>query len=210
VSLFRKWLGGEAARSAPPPPAPSRLLERLLRAVVPEDPEAEERPEILLLGPPRGHQIEFFTHQGCRVAVEDVSEFLEAAREAAAQDGSPSPELTLDQPDGRFRAAILFDLVDRLDDAPVLTLLSELARVLVPGGYLLALSDSRRAGGPEPPREVILAAGGYRFEKTPGRPFRRRERPNRDLLRVLDRFNVQQLQLRTDGVREILLRSSVG
>jgi SAM-dependent methyltransferase len=210
VSLFRKWLGGEAARSAPPPPAPSRLLERLLRSVLPDDPDSEERPEIILLGPPRGHQIEFFTHQGCRVAVEDVSEFLEAAREAAGQEGSPPLALALDQPEARFQAAMLFDVIDRLDDAAVLVLLAEVGRVLAPGGYLLALSDSRPGGVPEPPREVVLAAGGYRFEETGGRPYRRKKRANRDLLRIFEGFNVQQLQLRTDGVREILVRSPVG
>ena len=210
MSLFRKWLGGEAAGSSPPPPAPSRLLDRLLRAVLPEDPERQDRPEVLLVGPPRGHQIEFFTHRGCRVAVEDVSEFLEAARESAAQEGADPPELTLDQPEGRFRASMIFDVIDRLEDDPLLTLLAEVGRVLVPGGYLLALSDSRAAGDPEPPREVILAAGGYRFEKSAGRPYRRKDRPNRDLLRIFEEFNVQQLQLRSDGVREILVRTPVG
>lgn len=210
MSLFRKWLGGEAARSSPPPPAASRLLARLLRSVLPEDPGSEDRPEIVLLGPPRGHQIEFFTHQGCRVAVEDVSEFLEAAREAAAQEGAALPVLRLDQPEGRFRAAMLFDVVDRLEDPAVLVLLVEVARILVPGGYLLALSDSRPGSAPEAPREVFLTAGGYRFEETRGRPYRRQERANRDLLRIFDGFNVQQLQLRTDGIREILVRTPLG
>jgi hypothetical protein len=178
--------------------------------VVGDEAEGEERPEVLLLGPPRGHQIEFFTHQGCRVAVEDVSEFLDAAREAAAQEGAPAPDLALDQPEGRFRAAMLFDLVDRLDDEPLLVLLSEVTRVLERGAWMLALSDSRPAGTPEPPREVFLDAGGYRFEKSAGRPYRRRERPNRDLLRAFESFNVQQLQLRADGVREILVRTPVG
>jgi hypothetical protein len=105
---------------------------------------------------------------------------------------------------------MLFDVVDRLDDPAVLVLLTEVSRVLVAGGYLLALSDSRPAAGPEAPQEVFLAAGGYRFEETAGRPYRRRKRANRDLLRVFEGFNVQQLQLRTDGVREILVRTPVG
>jgi SAM-dependent methyltransferase len=207
VSLLRKLLGERtgAVEEASSSPSPSRFLDRFFAAhrTAGDD---DRRPELLLLGPPRGHQIEYFSHRGCRVTVEDISEFLSAARDAEQDEALEAPGLDLDQGDACFDAVLVFDLVDRLDDGANGALLGEVLRVLREGGLAMILSDSRASGSPAPPREVVFAERGYLLRETKGSPYRRRVRPNRELLRLFSRFSVQQVQLRSDGVREVLLR----
>jgi SAM-dependent methyltransferase len=141
--------------------------------------------------------------------VEDISDFLEAVRERDPEEGEPVPALHLDHPDGRFPAVVLFDLVDRLDDEPARILVDEVYRLLQPGGWALALSHSRATGAPEPTLEVVFVARGYRLQETGETPFRRQVRANRDLMRLFSRFGRQQIQLRVDGMRDVLLRRAL-
>lgn len=204
MSLWSRLFGTDPAGGPPAATVtPSRALARMVRAPGADDDEA--RAELLLLGPPRGPHIEFFTHRGFRVTVEDLAEVFDWARrrEGGEEDLAP-PEWT--QPPEAFDAVVGLDVIDRVDDVAAVLALERVASVLRPGGLVFLLSDGKPAGEAAAPREIVFEGEGFRCEAGEGRPYRRRARPNRDLLKLFKGFSVQQVQLRKDGLREVLLR----
>jgi SAM-dependent methyltransferase len=83
------------------------------------------------------------------------------ARPGAFLTGDPR---RIDLPDGRFDQALAFALVETLRDAEVASLLQELRRLLVPGGFALIITEvpsedargrfRRLLPGPPPPRPL--------------------------------------------------------
>lgn len=192
--------------------AESRRRTSYLLPVLAKRLSSLSQPQLLDLGPLRGANIEFFAGLGCRVIVEDLFNRLETAPPAFATGSGgperrPLAEIRLDYPEASFDAVITWGLFDFLTPVEASNLVSELHRIVKPGGIIMAYLTSRARA----PLETLRHCQIVNSEQIDCVPVGttgplRHVHSTRDIERMFVPFKIQELYFLKEGIREILFR----
>jgi SAM-dependent methyltransferase len=129
--------------------------------------------------------------------------------------GAKSPRATekplvIPHPDRKFDLVLAWEHGDFVPPERLQEFAAEVARVLVPGGWLLMFSqDNPGSTGDreDPPACYRLTADDRLVRTTMPAPVRRRwAHPNRAIERALAPMSVQSIHLRRNRIREFLVR----
>lgn len=193
-------VAGSAVASAEPEtvrsPGLRRVLERLFR---------DDKIAVLDLGPMCGSSVVDLAGRGARVS---VVAFAPPEPIPKAEPGKPAPEpapYRIDHPDATFDLVLLWERVDFVSPDRLVDFGREIARVLKVGGWILALSSSRKEPTRSAPRRVrIVGDDRVALEPSDERQRPRWAHPNRNLERALDGISIQGIHLHRDGLRELV------
>jgi SAM-dependent methyltransferase len=183
----------------------TRVLGRFLAAMA-------RRPEPVLfdLGPAVERNLVFFGEAGCRVLVADLMRDVERH----ATGGSPATLLAalttrIPRAQGSIDGILCWDLFDYLERSAAEPLVRELARVLRPGGVLLALFNAVAVppgGGPRHAKHVIVDRAHLEYRSCAGTRARQRPLANRDVQRLFEPLRIAESVLLSANVREVLFQ----
>jgi hypothetical protein len=191
-------------------PGLAKILEKILR---------EDKPEILDLGPFCGATAVYLADRGARVSVEglEVPSPLPKPPGKPAPGKSPAPEapaepappFRLDQPDGKFHLALVWEVGDFFPAERLPEFGKEIHRVLVDGGWalLLSISDPPKEGhaARRPPRYRVVQDDQVVREPNDGPAMKRYGHNPRQIERALAPLAVQGIHLQRNQLREFLL-----
>jgi hypothetical protein len=183
---------------------PTKALGRFLGTMA-----QREAPVLLDLGAVVGSNVTFLGERlGCRLTVEDAYADLERlAREDREADLSAVLSKRFPAEDASVDGVLCWDLFDYLDKPTATALGEELARILRPGGALMALfSAARVQGDPQYTRFVIkdettLAHRPYAATRGKKTVF-----TNRDIALLFPTLKVSDSFLLLSHTREVLFR----
>lgn len=198
-SRQRGGASGEAEREVP-----TKALARFLAAVA-----LRQAPVLIDLGAVVGSNVTFLGERlGCKLLVEDVFADLERfAREDRVAELPAFLARRFPQPDASVDGILCWDLFDFLDKPAAQAVGRELARVLRPGGALMAFfAATRREGEPHYTRFVVkdeqtLVHRPYAATRPMQPPL-----TNRDVALLFPGLKVSDSFLLLSHIREVLLR----
>jgi len=188
---------GEGTVDAIRSPGLRRVLDRVFR---------DGKVRVLDLGPSFGESIIEIARRGAQVTVDEFRPPRPVPRADAGGDPPPPPTpVRFDHDDDSFDLVLLWERLDFVPPDRLREFGQEVRRVLKVGGWILALSSSRK----EPRRASagrVRILDDDRIAREPsGEPERNRwAHPNRDLERALDGIAIQGIHLHRDGLREIV------
>ena len=189
---------------------PTKALARFLAGL-----GTRQQPVLLDLGPVVGSNVTFFGEEvGCKVLVEDISKDI---------DWHADQERVAELPaffDNRFpqkgetiNGILCWDIFDYLERAAAERLARQLARVLRPGGVLLAFfstaapeSDIR----PAYTRHVVVDRTHLEYRPYKASRAKQRPRLNRDIQRLFEPLRLTENFLLKTHLREVLFRKTSG
>lgn len=167
---------------------------------------------ILDLGPTSPQNIALLTGMGHRVYNEDVLlASLDPAYLTTDEDGASTIKISeffaenLNHEGQRFDAVLCWDVPDYLHESLVKVMIERLAKVMKPGGVLLAYFHTKDAG-PDAPYYRYHIAGADRLSLQRGPQFRlQRVFNNRHIENLFKDFSNIKFFLARDNVREVLV-----
>jgi SAM-dependent methyltransferase len=191
LRLFRRKPKSSTSppRVADPGEGPSecRTLTKL-EGVLARRVERGETPAVLLAGQPSGKSIEAFTKLGCRVTVE----------------GDGEDRVPIEAPAHAFDLILGFDVLDLLDADHAPPLVAEWQRVLREKGQVFLLTRAEHARWPRDLRFDVREGGRMRIVEGGSTRAGLQVRTVRALEKLLAPLEVIEIQLRRDGLREVL------
>jgi SAM-dependent methyltransferase len=184
----------------------ARALKRIL--------SKKEQPEVLDLGQFSRSAAVYLAQRGARVYVEDFVPPPPSPkrRKPNGGDGRPVPKkpLVIPQPDRKFDLVLAWEHGDFVPPDRLKDFAAELARVLVPGGWLVMYAQDNPGAGSEhtdPPACYRLLADDRFVRSATAAPAQRRwTHPNRAIERALAPLSVQSIHLQGNRIREFLVR----
>jgi SAM-dependent methyltransferase len=211
---MRWFRGSETAESKPAvkPTTASRTSRRSTGFVeFTRSLKAYDDLSVLDLGPTSSANITFLTGFGGRVHNEDI---LRASRDKSyltrLADGSETldPQKffseNLDYPEKHFDAVLCWDIPDFLPEALVKPMVERIAKIVKPGGILLAFFHTKDAG-PDSPYCRYHIVNGEMLELEPRPDFRlQRVFNNRHIENLFARFSSLKFFLSRDNLREVV------
>jgi SAM-dependent methyltransferase len=204
----REATRGVAATSAHEQTCPgmARALKRIL--------SKREQPEVLDLGQFSRSAAVYLAQRGARVYVENFEAPPPSPKRRKANGdkrvSEPKKPLVIPQPDRKFDLVLAWEHGDFVPPDRLKDFAAEIARVLVPGGWLLLYAkDNPGAGGnhTDPPACYRLLGDDRFVRSSTTAPARRRwTHPNRAIERALAPLAVQSIHLQRNRIREFLVR----
>ena len=208
--LFARLVKDDYGTGADAPVKPTKALARFLAGL-----GTRQQPVLLDLGPVVGSNVTFFGEEvGCKILVEDLSKDID--RHVDQEKVAELPAFfdnRFPQEDESINGILCWDIFDYLERAAAERLARQLARVLRPGGVLLAFfstaapeSDIR----PAYTRHVVVDR--THLEYRPYKASRAKQRPllNRDIQRLFEPLRLTENFLLKTNLREVLFRKSPG
>jgi len=173
------------ASAAVKPPSPTVLPCSALKLVLDRARQVQREPHILMLGELCGSNVNFLGERGYRVCVET--------------DIRPKPE-------GTFGGALIWDAFALMPIAEARRRAVILRGAIAEGGAVLAIFGSTQvAASRVRTRYRILSEGSIRIETVEGLRAVPHAYQNRDIIRLFEGFDLQNLNTRRNGQREALL-----
>lgn len=187
-------------------PGMARALKRIL--------SKKEQPEVLDLGQFSRSAAVYLAQRGARVYVEDFVPPPPSPKRRKPNGGEGRPvakkPLVIPQPDRKFDLVLAWEHGDFVPPDRLKDFAAELARVLVPGGWLLMYAQDNPGAGSEhtdPPACYRLLADDRFMRSATAAPAQRRwTHPNRAIERALAPLSVQSIHLQRNRIREFLVR----
>jgi len=172
------------------------VLERLFR---------DEKIAVLDLGPMCGSSVVEIAGRGAKIAVEPF-EPPEPRPKATPDRPAPEPDpVRLEHEDAAFDLVLLWERVDFVPPDRLSEFGQEIRRVMRVGGWILALSSSRKEPARARPRRVRIVGDDRVALEPSDEPERARwAHANRDLERAFEGISIQGIHLHRDGLREIV------
>ena len=175
-----------------------------------------KKPCVLDLGSAEGPTLEFFTHCGCRVWVEDLAAILpqpekpaKVTRVRRVRPGQTPPPLLAERyPDDRlFDVVVCWNILDLMPVEAATALVGEFRTRLRPGGMVWAFFDSVRLASVEYRRRMrIRGEESLDHFLQPDRTIVRFVHQNRDIQGMFEGFEVLSSTFLRVGLREMLFR----
>ncbi|MGH9162546.1 MAG: methyltransferase domain-containing protein [Vicinamibacteraceae bacterium] len=185
----------------------AKALKRFLTCL-----SGREVPVLLDLGPVVGANVAFFGEQlGCRIFVEDLCNDVDRfARNDAWEQLLEFLSTRFDRPGESIDGILCWDLFDHLDKRAAATLARELARLLKPGGVLLAFFGTTREPRYGCGKFVVRDDTTLLYTSPPraAGPSPRHVLPSREIDRLFDGLQVSQSFLLRAHMRETLFRKA--
>jgi SAM-dependent methyltransferase len=186
-------------------PGLARVLQRILTD--------KKQPEVLDLGQFSRTTAVYLAHRGARVTVDDFEPPPPTpAKPKKGESGtgaSPVP-VVLPHPDRKFDLVLAWEHGDFVPPDRLQEFAAEVARVLVPGGWLLLYAQDNQSGSmasSERPGAYRLMADDRIVHQAAQGPTRPRwNYPNRVLERALAPLSIQSIHLQRNRVRELVIR----
>ena len=193
-----------AAAARDEPVVVSKGLPKFLAALT-----QQPSPVLLDFGPVIGTNVEHFGERlGCKLFIEDLLADIDRHTRAATLDQLPAAfEKRFRHGDATVDGILCWDLFDFLDKPAAQAVGRELARILRPGGALMAFfAATRREGEPHYTRFVVkdeqtLVHRPYAATRPTQPPL-----TNRDIALLFPGLNVSDSFLLLSHIREVLLR----
>lgn len=183
--LWKPKVKEAPAVPAAQPQAPTVLPCSALKQVLERARQIQPEPHILMLGELCGSNVTFLGERGFRVCIE-------------TQIGETSRDT--------FAGALLWDAFTLMPFAEAARRAKHLSAAIAPGGAVLAIFGSPQAAGPRPrTRYRIVSEGSIRVETVEGLRAISHPYQNRDITRLFEGFEIQNLNTRRNGQREALL-----
>jgi SAM-dependent methyltransferase len=159
---------------------------------------------ILDLGPLCGPSVVDLASRGARVCVE---EFVPPRPRPGADDKGETPEpppIRYDHDDASFDLVLLWERLDFVPPDRLREFCQEIRRILKVGGWVLALTSSRKEPRRAAPARIRIVDDEHIAREPSGEPERPRwAHPNRELERSFDGVSIQGIHLHRDGLREV-------
>jgi SAM-dependent methyltransferase len=191
------------------PPVLTKALPKFLAAL-----SGREQPKLLDLGPVVGHNVTFFgEHLGCKISIEDIAADIERHSKEGTLDALPGFFATrLHYPDASFDGVLCWDVFDYLDKKSGPALATQLARVLMPDGVLLAIFNASepKPGPANYTKNIVVSPNTLKQRPYPGSRARQKPFLNRDIIRMFEPLRVTEQFLLKTNVREVLFRKPAG
>lgn len=192
-----------AAVAGPERSLPTKVLVKFLAALA-----HRTAPVVLDLGPVVGSNVSFLGERlGCKIFVEDLYwEIERAVREGRRADLPATLAARFTQADGGVDGILCWDVFDYLDKAAALAVGAQLARVLAPGGALVAFFALKPSPDAQFTRFVVTDEHTLVHRPYAGVPPRATGWQNRDATLLLPGLRVTESFLLLTQTREVLLR----
>ncbi len=159
---------------------------------------------ILDLGPMCGPSVVDLASRGAQVCVE---EFAPPPPLSTADDkGEPGEvrPIRFEHDDASFDLVLLWERLDFVPPDRLREFCQEVRRVLKVGGWVLALTSSRKEPRRASAARIRIVDEEHIAREPSGEPERPRwAHPNRELERSLDGVSIQGIHLHRDGLREV-------
>ncbi|MPY91296.1 MAG: methyltransferase domain-containing protein [Luteitalea sp.] len=190
-----------AARAAPQ--VQTQALKRFTACL-----SVREAPVLLDLGPVVGPNVTFFGEQlGCKIFVEDIHEALDRfARNGTWDDVPRFLAGRFNRPSESIDGILCWDLFDHLDKRAADALARELARILKPGGALLAFFATTREATSAYSKFIVVDDKTLYHKSYTAAARDRHVLPSREIDRLFDGLNVSHSFLLRTRMRETLFR----
>ena len=168
----------------------------------------QEPPVLLDLGPVVGSNVSFFGERlGCKIFVEDIFADLDRhVRMGSLGAFSAFLQKRFRQAPGGVDGVLCWNLIDYLDRGSAQVLATELTRLLVPDGALLAFFSTAPSRDARYTKFIIVDDSNVRHRNYPAPRERQANMPNRDILRLFSGLRVSDSFLLQNNLREILFR----
>jgi len=173
-----------------------------------------EQPTLLDLGSVVGGNLNFFGEQlGCKITVEDLTKDID--RHVGNDTVGGLPEFLahrFSQPDATFDGIICWDVFDYLEKPAVQALATQVARLLKPGGLVLAFfnhTETPKPGQPTYTRYVVVDPRTLEHRTYPAARGKQKPLPNRDLQRLFEPLAITDQFLLKTNLREVIFRKPV-
>jgi SAM-dependent methyltransferase len=187
-------------------PGLARALKRIL--------SKKEQPEVLDLGQFSRSAAVYLAQRGARVFVENFEPPPPTPKRKKRNGDKSGPvakkPLVIPQPDRKFDLVLAWEHGDFVPPERLKDFAAEIARVLVPGGWLLMYAQDNPSAGSDhtdPPASYRLVADDRFMRTATAAPAQRRwTHPNRAIERALAPLTVQSIHLQRNRIREFLVR----
>ncbi|MPZ17649.1 MAG: methyltransferase domain-containing protein [Luteitalea sp.] len=195
--------GNDPWASSAAPRVQTQALTRFLACL-----SSREAPVLLDLGPVVGSNVAFFGEQlGCKIFVEDIHEDLDRfARSGTGEDIPRFLARRFNRPSESIDGILCWDLFDHLDKRAADALARELARLLKPGGALLAFFATTRDATSAYSKFIVVDDRTLHHNSYTAAPRDRHVLASRDIDRLFDGLNVSHSCLLRTRMREMLFR----
>jgi len=200
---------GDDARPSAAHALPSKALAKFLSGL-----SGREQPTLLDLGSVVGGNLNFFGEQlGCKITVEDLTKDID--RHVGNDTVGGLPEFLahrFSQPDATFDGIICWDVFDYLEKPAVQALATQVARLLKPGGLVLAFfnhTETPKPGQPTYTRYVVVDPRTLEHRTYPAARGKQKPLPNRDLQRLFEPLAITDQFLLKTNLREVIFRKPV-
>jgi hypothetical protein len=183
---------------------PTKVLGRFLGTM-----GLRSAPVLIDLGAVVGSNVTFLGERlGCRLTVEDLFGDLErAAREGKAGELPALLARRFPQEDGSVDGILCWDLFDYLDKPAASALAEQLARILRPGGAIMAFFAAMRVeGDPQYTRFVIKDETTLAHRPYAAARGKQAVKTNRDIALLFPTLKVSDSFLLLSHTREVLFR----
>jgi SAM-dependent methyltransferase len=185
---------------------PTKALARFLACL-----GTYQQPVLLDLGPVGGSNVTFFGEEvGCKILVEDLSKDIDwHVNQSRVAELPTFFDKRFPQESESIDGILCWDVFDYLERTAAEQLALQLARVLRPGGVLLAFfgtADPQSVIRPTYTRHVVVDR--THLEYRPYKAARPKQRPllNRDIQRLFEPLRVTENFLLKTHLREVLFR----
>ena len=167
------------------------------------------RPNILDLGPPRGHNVTYFSPWQCILHIEDLLRTLAEDPEMSApeeeRDVKSAVERAVDHEAGiRFDAILAWDLFDYIDALTIRTTMHRIGRHCRSGTLLFMMCSIREAIPDDPGQFTIIDEQHLNFESLGGGRRNGSKHSPRSLERMMPGFRLQHSFLLAGGLQDYL------
>jgi hypothetical protein len=165
-------------------------------------------PLLLDLGPPSGPNVEFLGDRlGCKLFVDDIWADVDRHTRAGTLD-----ELTASfasrfrHQEGSLDGVLCWNCFDALEKGAARALGKQIARLVRPGGVVMALVRTAGTALSDRKYEIVDERHLRVRRLTAGNGSRRQPLPNREIGRLFDGLRLSESFLLKSNIREILLR----
>jgi len=200
---------GDDARPSAASAQATKALPKFLSGL-----SGKDQPELLDLGSVVGGNLNFFGEQlGCKITVEDLTKDID--RHVGNDTVGGLPEFLahrFSQPDATFDGIICWDVFDYLEKPAVQALATQVARLLKPGGLVLAFfnhTETPKPGQPTYTRYVVVDPRTLEHRTYPAARGKQKPLPNRDLQRLFEPLAITDQFLLKTNLREVIFRKPV-
>ena len=165
-------------------------------------------PQVLDVGPVCEENIMFFSKRVKRLFVCDIFSRLHQSRRKKKPFNKV--EQILDYPERSFDGILLWDLVDRLDEAEAKDLIRVLQMMIRPGGTLMIAALSRQTFLTDVNTFVMGKDFHITFRPQKHLDLYMNHRHNREIMTMFSPLSLAKAQINKTGFREFLLQRSPG
>ena len=167
-----------------------------------------DAPVLLDLGPIVGDNVNFLGDRlGCKIKVEDLYANLEThLRGNKAGDLPEYFKTRFAQPDATYDGILCWDVLDYLDKSSAQIVAQQMARLLKPGGAVLAFFSTVQMPASEYTRYLVVNDTTLRHRGYPASRGRQQVFVNRDITRMFEGLTVADSFLLLTKMREMVFR----